>query len=86
MHINAIAVAAGLVVLAPLAALAADAAPTVQRVSVQKDQPLICHYYYHEGMLISRPDCRTADQWTHRQLDEQRFLREFQMRFLIQKN
>ena len=86
MRISSIAVAAALGILAPLAASAADVPPTIQPASVQKDQPLICHYYYHEGMLIGRPDCRTADQWTHRQLDDQRFLREFQMLSLIQHN
>lgn len=86
MRINVIAVAVALGALAPLIASAADVAPTIQPASVRKEQPLICHYYYHEGMLISRPDCRTADQWTHRQLDDQRILREFQMRSLIQVN
>ena len=86
MRIHSLVLVAALGALVPLAASAEDAAPTIQPASVQKDQPLVCHYYYHEGMLIGRPDCRTADQWTHRQLDDQRFLREFQMRSLVQKN
>lgn len=86
MRIHSVVLVAAFGALVPLAASAANVAPTLQPASVQKDQPLICHYYYHEGMLINRPDCRTADQWTHRQLDDQRILREFQMRSLIQVN
>jgi len=83
MRIALSAFVAVLALSASSAVLAADTPPpTVQPVSVQQGQPLICHYYYHQGMVIGRPDCRTADQWKHRQIDDQRFLREFQLRTL----
>ena len=81
-----IVLAAVLGLLAPIAASAEDAQPVMQPASVQQKQPLICHYFYHEGMVIRRPDCRTAEAWTYRRIHEQEYFREFQMGSLIQHN
>ena len=74
---------AAAVALTPFAASASGAPPVVQPASVQQGQPLVCHYYYYEGMVLRRPDCRTASEWNHRRIDEQRFVREFQLRALV---
>jgi hypothetical protein len=77
--------------LAPLAAFAADPAaapesvPTAQTIAVQQqDNPVVCNYFYYEGMVIKQQICRTKHEWERRRLAEQRFIREFQLHALTQ--
>ncbi|HEY3778558.1 MAG TPA: hypothetical protein VGL35_10925 [Rhizomicrobium sp.] len=72
--------------LLPLAALAANTATPAQAVpAAQNANPLICHYFYHEGDLVRRPTCHTAQEWQHQRLYQQRLIREYQQRALVQR-
>jgi hypothetical protein len=82
MSIRILGIAAGLSVLLPLAVFADPATTTT--ATAQAD-PVVCHYYYHEGSVINRPDCLTRHQWERRRLAQQRYIREFQMRSLDQQ-
>jgi hypothetical protein len=73
--------------LLPLAAGAQDATPPVKAVSVATPaNPVVCRYYYYEGTVIRRPVCVTAHEWQRQRLLQQRLIREFQQRALIQQN
>jgi hypothetical protein len=87
MRIRFFGIAAGFSVLLPIAALAADPATTTPPAppapaTTAQAEPLSCHYYYHEGMVIKQPVCRTEREWHRLRLDEQRWFREFRMRSL----
>lgn len=83
MRIRLIAIAAGLALSAPLAAFADNSAVTAQPVSLATQaNPVVCHYYYYEGMLVRRPDCRPQHQWDRRRLEMRRYIEEFQLRAL----
>lgn len=59
----------------------ATASPTAPATAAQAD-PVVCHYFYWQGSLIRRPDCRTVSQWHRERLAQQRWFREFQLRSL----
>lgn len=88
MRLRFIAMTAGLAALVPLTALAnPDAAPVIRAVStVQPGEGLVCDYFYHQGDLIRRQDCRTRAQWNRLRVETQREITEFQVRSLIQRN
>jgi hypothetical protein len=86
MRIRLIAITGGLAAFVPLAAFAADPAPVAQPVSTaSQPNPVVCHYFYHEGFVIKRPDCRPQHEWDRRRLEEQRYIREFQLRSFTQE-
>jgi hypothetical protein len=88
MRSSTFAIATCLGLLAPVAAVAQDPqpAPTLEPASVAGSQPLICHYYYHEGSLIRRKDCRSPHQWDRIRHESEQDLVKFQMRGLLQRN
>jgi hypothetical protein len=71
-------------VCAPLAALADPPAPAVESAGAHPGEPLICHYYYHEGQLIRRPICKTERAWIRYRLEQQADINQAQLRSLIQ--
>jgi hypothetical protein len=85
MRLRFVTLAAVLATLAPAAAFADQASPFVSPVStVRPGEPLLCDFYYHEGDVIRRQDCRTKDQWNRLRLETQREISEFQIRSLVQ--
>lgn len=87
MRLRFIALAAGLATLAPAAAFADEASPIVRSVSIERPgEPLLCSFFYHQGDVIRRQDCRTRDQWNRLRVETQREISEFQVRSLIQHN
>ncbi|MGH6888848.1 MAG: hypothetical protein ACREHF_06595 [Rhizomicrobium sp.] len=79
--------------LLPPAAMAQNAAPPMQTAppvhatsTAAPADPVVCRYYYHEGLVIRRPVCLTAHEWERQRLFQQRLIREFQMDALIQGN
>lgn len=87
MRISILGLAAGLV-LAPIAALAADSTtdsqPAPQPVAVTQQDPVVCHYMVHEGTVIARPICKTQHEWERMQDYQQRLIRQFQLRTLAE--
>ena len=85
MRTSIIATASFLGLLAPALAFAQDPqpAPALQPASVAHPEPLICHYFYHEGALIRRPDCRTQREWDRIRYETQQELIDFQVRSLM---
>ena len=87
MHISIIGLVAGLV-LAPIAAQAADptsdSQPAPQPVALTQQDPVVCHYMVHEGVVIARPICKTQHEWKRVQDYQQRLIRQFQQRTLAQ--
>jgi hypothetical protein len=59
-------------------------APAQPVKAAQETNPVVCHYFYHQGELIRRPLCLTAHQWEHERLYQQRLFREYQMRALVE--
>jgi hypothetical protein len=85
MRVRFVTLAAVLATLPPAAAFADQASPFVSPVStVRPGEPLLCDFYYHEGDVIRRQDCRTKDQWNRLRLETQREISEFQIRSLVQ--
>jgi hypothetical protein len=78
-----IVVAAAVALLAPAAALA-DPAPQVDSAGARPGEPLICHYYYHEGQIVRRPVCKTERAWIRERLRTQADVSDWQIRSLIQ--
>lgn len=82
------ALLAGLLV--PAAALAQNApnsepTPTVEPSSVNPSGArLICKYYYYNGRMLPRRECRTAREWENYRYATQQNIREFQLRALGQ--
>jgi hypothetical protein len=85
MRRTIVTVASLLVSIAPCVAQTgqqtAQPAPTI--VSGRAGEPLICHTYTHEGFLVSRAICRTAQQWTRVRLQEQAEVTQFQLHSLV---
>jgi hypothetical protein len=76
---------ASLATFAAEPATAPESVPPAQAVAVaQQADPVVCNYFYHEGSVIKKPTCMTKHQWERRQLEEQRYIREFQLRTLDQ--
>ena len=88
MRLRFVAMTAGLAALVPLTAFAnPDAAPVIRAVStVHPGEGLLCDYFYHQGDLVRRQDCRTRAQWNRLRVETQREISEFQVRSLIQRN
>jgi hypothetical protein len=93
MRMHMLAAAAGLAMLTPFAALAQEPAgaaqepantgqiaPMAQPIAAIKPagNPIVCEYYYYEGTVIRRPDCRTLHQWERQRYVEQRFVEELE--------
>ena len=77
-----IIVATAVVLFMPAAALSDPPAPQVESAGVHAGEPLICHYYYHEGSLVRRPICKTERQWVRDRLRAQTEVSDFQLRAL----
>ena len=77
--------AAAIAVLAPAAASADPPTPQIESAGSHAGEPLICHYYYHEGSLIRRPICKTERQWIRERLRQQAEVSRFQLRSLIER-
>jgi hypothetical protein len=75
--------AAAVALLAPAAALAASSAPAIVSTGANGQQ-LICRYYYHEGQVIRRPECKTEPEWIRDRLRVQQDISQYQQRGLIQ--
>jgi hypothetical protein len=92
MKIAALSVVGCLGLLAPGMALAQSApasepAPSLEPVSANPaGAPLICKYYYHNGEILHRRDCRTAHEWERLRSRNQSDLSDFQNRSLEQRN
>jgi hypothetical protein len=88
MRLRFVAMIAGLATLVPLTAFAdPDAPPVIRAVStVHPGEALVCDFFYHQGDLIRRQDCRTRSQWNRLRVETQREISEFQVRSLIQRN
>jgi hypothetical protein len=80
MIIAAVAVA----LLTPVAALADPPAPQIDSGGARPGEALICHYYYHEGTLVSRPICKTERAWIRERIRVQTNVSQLQLRSLIQ--
>jgi hypothetical protein len=74
--------AAAAMLCMPMAALADPAAPTVVSAAAQPGEPLLCHYYYHDGTLVRRPVCKTEREWIRIRLQQQSELADYQLRAL----
>lgn len=80
-----IIIAAAVALLAPAAALADAPAPQVETAGARPGEPLICHYYYHEGQVVRRPVCKTERAWIRERLRTQADISDWQLRSLIQR-
>jgi hypothetical protein len=64
-----------------------EPAPTLEPVSANPaGAPLICKYYYHNGEILRRRDCRTAHEWERLRSRNQTDFANFQNRSLVQRN
>jgi hypothetical protein len=66
---------------------ASEPAPTLEPVSANPaGAPLICKYYYHNGEILRRRDCRTVHEWERLRSRNQTDFANFQNRSLVQRN
>lgn len=79
-----ILLAATVALLAPAGAMADPPAPAVQSAGAHPGEPLLCRYYYYEGRLLPRPECKTARAWIRERLRQQADVSDMQLRGLIQ--
>ncbi len=76
--------------LAPGLAFAQNApysepAPTVTPAAANPTgAPLICKYYYYNGRVLPRRDCRTANAWEQERMRLQGDFADYQIRALEQ--
>lgn len=57
--------------------------PTVQPAGTNTSgAPLICRYYYYNGHVLARRDCRTEAQWRRMREDNQQSISNFQLQSL----
>ena len=91
MRIRLLGLVSGLALFVPLAAFAEEpgnqqevTTPAAQQQAMQVSDPVICHYYYHEGTVIPRQYCRTRSAWTRYRIRQQADITEFQMRTLTE--
>ena len=85
MRITILAIACGFGLVSAGAALAdqPDAQPVLQKASAVSDpNPVICHTFVHEGVLLGRGVCHTRHEWDAIRFREQQSIREFQLRNL----
>ena len=64
------------------AAIADDQA-TMQPAGYDPSKEMVCIYQVHEGMLISRPDCRSALAWAAEKERKRQDFRDFQRQALL---
>ena len=69
-------------VLGASAAFAADGDQSVERIAVSDPGRMVCQYFYHDGTLVKRPVCQTAQYWVNDRTRTRRELLEFQLRKL----
>ena len=63
--------------------LAAVADPgSMQPAGYDPSKQIVCIYSVHEGILIRRPDCRTAHAWASEKERKRQDFRMFQLRTL----
>jgi hypothetical protein len=66
---------------------ASEPAPSLEPISANPaGAPLICKYYYHNGEILRRRDCRTAHEWERLRSRNQADFANFQNRTLMQRN
>ncbi|HEY1614901.1 MAG TPA: hypothetical protein VGF97_14535 [Rhizomicrobium sp.] len=80
MRKHAMALVAGLTILAPLASQAQTPDHPVGATMTTASDQVVCDVYYHEGSVIRRPVCGTKAWWTRRRLVAQQNIEEFQLR------
>jgi 3-phenylpropionate/cinnamic acid dioxygenase small subunit len=76
------AISSAAVSLASLAAAAEDQA-RLQPAGYNPDNQMVCIYHEHEGMLLRRPDCRTAQAWATEKESKRQEFRIFQKQNLL---
>jgi hypothetical protein len=84
MRTAILATISAVALLAPVAALADPPAPQVVPAGAHPGEALICHYYYHEGVLVGRPICKTERAWIRERIRVQEQVSQIQSRSLIQ--
>lgn len=63
-----------------------EPAPTIQAASANPTgAPLICKYYYYNGHMLPRRDCRTAHEWERIRYSTQQSISDFQRQSLMQQ-
>ena len=55
----------------------------LQPAAASDQNGMICMSYYHEGMLIRRPICKTAETWASEKARTRREVLEYQERNLM---
>jgi|tagenome__1003787_1003787.scaffolds.fasta_scaffold16615038_1 hypothetical protein len=69
-------------VLASATAFAVDGDQSVEAIAVSDPGRMVCQYFYHDGTLVKRPVCQTAQYWVNENTRTRRELLEFQLRRL----
>ena len=86
MRIQLIGLASALAIVAPLAAFAGEPGNTTESAQPvameQQTNPVVCHYFYHEGTVIKQQVCRPQHEWERRRFALQRDIMDFQLRRL----
>jgi hypothetical protein len=62
----------------------ARAAPpqTLEAIALNEPNRIVCAYLYHDGTVIRRPICRTAQAWLSEHQRTRREILEYQLGFL----
>jgi len=64
---------------------ATEAAPSiVSAASNPTGSPLICKYYYYNGQILRRRDCRSAHEWERLRYQTQAEIIDYQIRSEMQ--
>jgi hypothetical protein len=72
---------AGLIAASAAFADGAQTAPAAQPASTaNRPDPVICHSYVHEGMLLHAGECHTQKVWDRMRHDTEQEIFELQMR------
>jgi len=78
--------AVAITVCGSAAAMADPPAPSIESAGSHPGEPLICHYYYHEGQVVRQAACKTAREWIRIRLQQQADINQFELRsYSIQK-
>jgi hypothetical protein len=92
MKIASLAVLTCFGMLVPTLALAqnapaSEAPPSIQPASANPaGTPLICKYYYYNGQILRRRDCRSAHEWERVRYHTQGEIVDYQIRSELQRN
>ena len=64
---------------------APEPTPYIQATSSNpSNSPLICKYYYYNGQVLPRRDCRTAAQWEYLRQTTAQSVMQIQQRGLVE--